>query len=396
MSAGRTPWAAVAAIVLAGIVAALQVGKAAIALPILRVELDLSLQAAGWIMSIFAVLGMLAGIPAGAAANRFGDRRILLLGLGAIALGSTGGALAASFAALLVARLIEGMGFLFIAVSATAVLQHITAPRDRDVAFSVWSTYMPAGMAIALLVGAVLTGWRGFWLANAVIAVATMVLVAVVVPPRAAPAVAPGLRDVAIDAGRTIAAGGPVLLALAFSTYALQWFAMFSFLPILLMERMGLSVSMAGVMTAVSVGANVLGNLGAGFLLARGVPRPMLIAGASLVMGVSAIEVFAAGTPDLLVFLLCVVFSAVGGLLPGTVFASVPLLVPKPHLVPIAVGLIIHGNNLGQLIGPVAIGGMVDLYGWPAASIPVAAGAMVSVIAGLMLAPVLRARASTG
>ncbi len=396
MSASRTSWPAVAVVVASGVVAALQVGKAAIALPLLREELGLGLQAAGWIMSIFAVLGMVAGIPAGSAVARFGDRRGLVAGLLAMAVGSTAGALAPSFTVLLAARLFEGTGYLLVVVAAPALLQRIAAPGDRDQVLAVWSTFMPAGMAMALVAGSLLTGWRGFWFANSAAAAAAVLLVLCTVAPRAPDGAAASWRAVAADAGRTIAAGGPLLLAASFSTYALQWFAVFSFLPILLIERMGVSVAAAGVLTAVPVAANMIGNLGAGALLARGVPRWSLIAGAAVVMGVSGFGIFAAATPAAVVFLLCILFSGTGGLLPGTVFASIPLLAPKPQLVPVAVGLVIHGNNLGQLVGPVAIGAIVDAAGWAAASLPVAVAAALCAAAAVALAPVFRARARVG
>ncbi|MCK6452465.1 MAG: MFS transporter [Alphaproteobacteria bacterium] len=396
MSTRPTPWFAVAVVVAAGIVAALQVGKAAIALPLLRAELGLDLQQAGWVMSIFAVLGMIAGIPAGSAVTRFGDRQGLVAGLLAIAMGSTAGALATGFAVLLAARLFEGLGYLLVVVAAPAVLQRVAASSDRDRVFAIWSTFMPAGMAMALVTGAMLDGWRGFWFANSAFALAAALLVARAVAPRERDAAAASLRAVAADAGRTIAAGGPLLLAVAFSTYALQWFAVFSFLPILLIERMGVTVQVAGILTAIPVAANMIGNLGAGTLLGRGMPRWSLIAGAAVVMGLSGFGIFAAAAPAPVVFLLCILFSGAGGLLPGTVFASIPLLAPRPQLVPVAVGLVIHGNNLGQLVGPVAIGAIVDAAGWAAASVPVALAAAICAMAAVALAQVFRERARAG
>ena len=66
---GRTPagtrWAAVLAIVGAGVVAALQVGKVIIAAPLLRQDMGLDLAAVGSLTAVFSVLGMVGGIAAG-------------------------------------------------------------------------------------------------------------------------------------------------------------------------------------------------------------------------------------------------------------------------------------------------------------------------------------------
>src|SRR3546814_18902642 len=80
--------------------------------------------------------------------------------------------------------------------------------------------------------------------------------------------------------------------------------------------------------------------------------------------------------PVLLVLLLCVVFSGVAGLLPATVLGAAPKLAPEPRLAPISMGLVIQGNNLGLLIGPVAVGSLVAAGGWEAAAIPVAAAGL--------------------
>ncbi|MFS2056023.1 hypothetical protein ACEN8K_45420, partial [Variovorax sp. CT11-76] len=48
-------------------------------------------------------------------------------------------------------------------------------------------------------------------------------------------------RDIAGDTTRTLAAPAPLRLALSFAIYSLQFFALFNFLPVLLIERMGAS-----------------------------------------------------------------------------------------------------------------------------------------------------------
>jgi DHA1 family inner membrane transport protein len=142
-----TAWFAVGVVVASGIVAALQVGKVAIAIPALRADLGLNLAAAGWVMAIFSVLGAVGGIPAGATVNRFGDRKLLMLGLLTVAVGSAAGAFAGGYWGLLGSRVIEGLGFVLIIVAGPALLQRIVAAHHQGVVFGMWSAYMPTGMA---------------------------------------------------------------------------------------------------------------------------------------------------------------------------------------------------------------------------------------------------------
>ncbi|KAG0738345.1 hypothetical protein G6F24_017638 [Rhizopus arrhizus] len=110
--------------------------------------------------------------------------------------------------------------------------------------------------------------------------------------------------------------------------------------------------------------ANIIGNLGAGMLLARGWRRSTLIACASVTMGVVALLIFRSVLPAMPTFLLCVLFSAVGGLIPATLLGTAPLVAPRPALTAASVGLVMQGSNLGQVIGPGTVGGVSDRYGW--------------------------------
>src|SRR5436309_16113261 len=76
-----TQWRLVWMLILAGVVAAFQIGKAPIAIPLLRQDLGLTLAVASWVVGIYAVVGGTVGLPAGLAINALGARRSLVLGL---------------------------------------------------------------------------------------------------------------------------------------------------------------------------------------------------------------------------------------------------------------------------------------------------------------------------
>ncbi len=386
---GTGAWPAVAMVVAAGIAASLQVGKTLIAAPMLQAGLGLDLGGIGWLAGIFALLGLVGGIPAGAFITRFGDRRILLLGLGAVAAGSGLGALAARYGMLMGSRFVEGLGFLMITVAGPAILNRISPPERRDIAFALWSCFMPAGMAIAMLAGPFFSSWRNVWWSGAAIAgLAGLAVLAVVPSGQRGGAVA--ARLLARDALSVLAAGGPRLLALCFALYSLMFFALFSFLPVLLMQHIGLSYAAAGWFSALATASNIIGNLAAGYLLSRGAGRALLIAGACLVMGIAAPCVFLQLLPDGATLLLCVLFSAVGGLIPATLLSSAPIMAPSARLAPIAVGLTMQGSSLGQVVGPVAVGGLIDAYGWGAAGLLVILAAIAAIAAALALGRVGR------
>ncbi|MEK0364171.1 MFS transporter [Pseudomonas sp. CBC3] len=367
-----------------GVVAALHVGKAAIAAPMLQVDLQLNLGEVGWLTGIFAVLGLLGGVPAGALVTAAGDRRMLLLGLGVMTLAGAAGAIAPSYPILLASRLLEGLGFLLITVAGPALLQRLTTGSQRDMAFSLWSCFMPCGLAIAMLTGPLFHTWQSFWWSSAGLAAAVALVVVFCVPRGATPG-GQRLRRMVEDIRRLLSSSGTSLLALCFALYSLMFFALFSFLPVLLMERMGVSHHSAGLLAALASAINASGNLAAGYLMARGVGRASLIVCASSVMGVAGLGIFLDLFPALPTFVLCIFFSAVGGLIPATLLASAPLLSPNAALVPIAVGLIMQGSNLGQLLGPVAVGSVTAAFGWGAAGAVVVVSAIAACAIGCVL-----------
>nr|WP_082644740.1 MFS transporter [Lysobacter enzymogenes] len=387
--AASTDWRAVAAVFGAGLIAALQVGKTAIALPALRADLGLDLRAGGWLMAVFGLLGLFASVPAGALVARLGDRRLQVAGLAAMALGSALGSQADSLTALMATRVLEGAGFLLFAVAGASVLQRLSQARDRAVVFAIWSCYMPAGMALALATGAALDGWRGYWELNALLcAAAALALHWAVRAPSAQAARAAAARPwraIAADAWAVAGARGPLLLALAFALYALQFYALLSFLPTLLMQRMQVDAAGAGLLSGAAIGANVLGNLAAGALLRRGARRWRLIALASATMGLSAAAVFALPLPATVAYSLCVLFALAGGLLPASTIGGAAELERDPGRIAIAVGLLMQGSYLGQVIGPSLFGSVVQAAGWPAAAWPVGLAALGAVAAAVAL-----------
>jgi MFS family permease len=354
----------------AGVIAAFQVGKAAIALPTLRSDLDLSLAAAGWILSIFSVVGATAASGIGAVTGRFSDRGALIAGLAIIAVASLGGAAAPDAGWLLLSRFVEGLGFIIIVVSAPVLLARLARPADYKFVFAVWSGYFPAGTVIMLLLGPWLLrfGWRWLWVVNAALVLAFLVPFAIATRHLAAAQRgrqrrARGIDHFLRDLQRTIAGGGPLRLALCFTAYTLQYASLSGFLPTILVDQQGFGAGLAGAFTALAVLANLAGGLSTGWILHLGIPRWLAIVAALSVMGISSLGVFTDAVPFAVAYALILVLSAVGGMVPAMLLGGVPELAPAPDLVPTTNGLVVQGSHLGQLAGPPLLGAIAAAAG---------------------------------
>jgi DHA1 family inner membrane transport protein len=388
----KTPWRLVFLLVGAGVVGAFQIGKAPPVLPAIRTELAMSLFLAGWVLSALNVVGLLLGSVAGAIADGFGYRRVLMAGLFCQAAGSFAGSWSAGPTLLLATRILEGLGFVSAAVAAPALIFRVTQPRDIRIALSMWSCYVPAGTAIMMFLTPFLTdlfGWRGLWQANAGILAAYGLFVAFATKGLVGRSIQRAFRPRQLweDMKRTSTAAGPLLLATTFSAYALMWLAVMGFLPTLLVEEYGFKPDHASFLTALMVSMNVPGNLVGGWLLHRGLHRSRLVVSAIVIMGFCSLAIYTLSLPFFLRYLACLAFSGCGGVLPASVMSAVPVHAPEPRLVGTTNGLIIQGSNLGQVIGPPTLALIVSATGgWEGGSWFLGSVALVGVFLAACLA----------
>ncbi|WP_084037175.1 MFS transporter [Haloechinothrix halophila] len=383
-----TRWATVFVLMGAGVVAALQIGKAPGALPVIREDLGLSLLVSGFVISGFNLVGALLGVVLGASTDIVGHRASAVGGLVAIALASAGGAAAVGAVPLLLARFAEGFAFMVVVLAVPGLLARVVTQADSGLVMGSWTAYMPAGTALMLLATSPLIGllgWRGLWLTAGGCALVWAVAVAVstrglghVRPVRRA-RIGPSLRTV-------VSAPGPVVLGLAFAAYAAQILAVLGFLPTLLVEEERVGVGLAAVLTAIAFAVNAPGNVLGGLLQHRGVARWRLIVWPSVVMAVAAAGVYAEVLPLPARYAACLLMSFAGGLLPSAVLGAVPAVAPTPRLVGATAGVAMQGANLGQLIGPPVVAVIAGIAGgWQFTPVATALLAAAAASCGLVL-----------
>ena len=137
-------------IVLAGVCAALHVGKLPPAITALQQALGMSLLQAGFMLSLVQVAGMSVGVLFGIVADGLGLRRSVVCGLLVLALASALGGWAREVPMLMVLRAFEGFGFLLVALPAPGLIRQLVAPQRLSVMLGLWSAYMPFATALAL------------------------------------------------------------------------------------------------------------------------------------------------------------------------------------------------------------------------------------------------------
>jgi len=371
-----------------GVVAAAQIGKAIVSVPLIRQDMATGFDHAGFLVAIFATLGACAGIGLGAIVTHLGLRRALVGGMSLIALGNLIGASASGEPMLFVARLVEGIGFFGTVLAIPTMLARIAADDDRDFVMALWSAYMPAGIMLMLAAGPLLAliGWRNFWLGNAMLAAACALLLAAYAPTLAPPtarATRHLLLTQIVDVARCRRCW---MVASAFFAYSCQIFSLSFALPSLLTAQHGVSLANAGILSALALAASTVGHLASGVSLRLGVPIWVNLAVPFGFFACADLLIFAGGLPAPLVAAVAGLALCVGGLAPGALYAMAPRVAPNPAALSSTIGLVQQASNLGQFAGPVALGLWVAHFGWhsvPAIGTPAA-------LAGLILAFAIR------
>jgi len=117
------------------------------------------LSAVGMAMGVYGLVQAVLQIPFGMAADRFGRKRVIYLGLALLALGSIVGATATSVGGLALGRALQGSGAISAAVTALLADQTRDAVRTKGTALVGASIGLM--FALSLVLGPLLSGWGG-------------------------------------------------------------------------------------------------------------------------------------------------------------------------------------------------------------------------------------------
>ena len=367
-----TPWRYIALAILVAVIAAFQIGKAIIALPLLQdAPLHLNLRQTGQVISALAIVGAVLAMPLGVLIARVDARKVLVAGLVVIALTSGVGGSAPNVGLLLASRVLEGIAVVTLLICASSVVGRLASPADRDLAMAFSSTAVPSGIALVLFVATLVSSlgiplsWQAIWHVNAGLAMACAVVVMLALPPLPPVASASTQQHSIWDAIRSVGRSrGAQLIAICFGLYAIVYFAFSGFLPLLLRDLLGLSPIQAGFVSAGIVAANVLGNLCSGTLMRHGVPPRRIISGCFSIAVICIPCLFWLNLPPGVAIGFAVALIGGMGGAPGAMTAIAPRVAPSPALIAPTIGLMMQGSYVGQLVGPLSAGALAQAGGW--------------------------------
>ncbi|GGK78284.1 DHA2 family efflux MFS transporter permease subunit [Mangrovihabitans endophyticus] len=185
----RTPqqqrWWALGALTLSVLTIGFDITIMNVALPTMATDLAAGTDALQWMVNSYILLFAGLMLPIGTVADRYGRRRLLMIGLAVFAAASLGAAWAGSSDAVVVARAVLGVGAAIIMPTTLASIAVLFEPAERGKALSVVVMGMGAGIPLGPILGGWLLNhfwWGSIFLINVPIIAAAMIAIAVLLP----------------------------------------------------------------------------------------------------------------------------------------------------------------------------------------------------------------------
>lgn len=347
-------WRALALLFLARFMMAFQFQSVAAIAPLVEAHYGMSLADVGILIGIYFAPGVVIAFPGGAVAARFGDRRLVALGLALMIGGGALALFAPSYPELAAGRLIAGVGGIIINVVMTKMATDWFAGHEIATAMAIYINSWPVGIGAALVILPPVAGAAGITIAwgamTLAIALALFAFLALYPSPQRGAAGGPDLRLSGIPFAPVLAAG--LIWALFNAALAM----VFSFGPALLHDR-GWTLATASFATSLYIFVVAIAVPLGGVLADRSGKRDTIIA-ASLsgfaVLLVALVYLPLAAVPA--AFVAMGVISGLGG---GPI-VSLPSQVLRPEVRAAGMGLFYTIYYATVFVAPALAGWLAD------------------------------------
>lgn len=357
----KTSWPLVMIVAGAGFTAAFNIGKVAPVLPLIQAEMGLALSDLGLIVSVYSLLTMLICVPVAIAGAQFGNYRTAVLSLGLMGCGGLISAHADSLSWLLFGRIIEGFGFVMIAVAGPALIARAVLPQDRAMGMTIWSLWLPVGVSSMLLISPTLielADWRLPWSLTGWFALLWMVVLALAFLKvgRA------GDRKRGITKQQILGIfqPGTLRMALSLGLFSSLYTVGIAFSPTLWHETKQISLQTGAYLLAIAIFSTVIGNFVGGYFIKRGYPLNRLLVFSFVIPTILCSVMFLQALPFWFQYICYVIFAASVGVIPAAIFAKAPAYITEPIQISLAIALVFQGTAAGQVIGPIVFSNLIE------------------------------------
>ncbi|MCS7484334.1 MFS transporter [Umezawaea endophytica] len=185
MSRQVNPWAALSALCIGFFMILLDTTIVNVAIPSMIKDLDAGLNEIIWVNSVYLLTYAVPLLLTGRLGDRFGPKRLFMVGLVVFVGSSLWCGLSGSVEMLIVARGVQGLGAAMMTPQTMAFITHLFPPAKRGGPMGMWGAVAGVATVTGPLLGGVLVdnlGWEWIFFVNVPVGVVALVMTAVLVP----------------------------------------------------------------------------------------------------------------------------------------------------------------------------------------------------------------------
>lgn len=376
----KTAWVVMLGVFLAGIVMAFAQYKVTGVLaspdptaPSIARDLVLDNATAGWLLSLFTLVGIFLAFPAVAIIKKWG---IKVGGLAALAFAIVGGAVglfADNAAAIIIARVIEGFGLGFIGVIAPSAIAMWFPIEKRGAPMGIWSSWQMWGICGSFFFGIPITNafgdafgyaWKNLWVVGLILLVVAIVIYAVFVkvPPEGENHA--DLNDETAGKVSIFAAckyKNAWIMALAGFAFGISNSTVIAWISPFWQASGTADAIMANNMTGAMYLIECIGCIVFGFVLNAITKRRRFMVIDSLIWAVAFFLIFhVAGFPGAIIMLIA--YSVIESAYCAAMWTLCPQAVPDPRAGASMVAMFTVAVDLGMMLGSPLGGWFIDMF----------------------------------
>jgi len=354
--------------------------------PLLVREFGIGYADIGFLIGLYMPPGIALALPGSALGQRFGDKRVVAVGLILMAVGGALSGFAETYPVLVAGRLIAGIGATLLNVLMSKMIADWFAAREIRLAMAVFVNSFPIGVGLALLslgTAADAFGWPVAFHATTAAAFAAWLLVTFVYRPH------PNDGKASASGPRRISRHEIALISIAGAIWGIYngAFAItFGFAPNLLVET-GLTIGAAGSLLSLAAWL-IVASVQVGGIVSQRWGHPIAL----MLLGTGGWGLGLLALPTVDPVPVVIVIGLLQGLPVGVIMAP-PAEVLRPESRAIGMGLFYTWLYMGHAGLPPAAGWIQDLTGKAAAPIYFAGALVLSTLLLFALARRLQTRA---
>lgn len=336
-------------------------------LPVLQAQFAVSYGDAGLFMSVFAFATLIVASPCGLTIQRYGVKRVAYIGMFLMLIGVALSLVANTYAFFLLSRIVQGVGFALVAVSAPSAIGQFIPRHMMPIAMGIWSMWIPFGGLIMFFSASRILevfSISAYWILLGIVLIPGIIALYLVIPTHAQ-AKSSGLGDgphLSSEIIKDEIKNPHIWLpALAFAAHTWGVFSFSTWSTSFLTEDLSLSMVQASYTTIIFWITSALSNIYGALIIRKFAHKlwpyilPPIITGCLWpICSLHNIASF---------YIASSLIGLVSGIMPTIIFLSAPLLAKRAAGIGVAMSIVIIGENLGIVSGPGVFGFMRQLTG---------------------------------